>query len=158
MLMVAMLISCSDPVKNDLIAYINQGEELNKSFDEVNKKLEQSKNDPDAVVEVIRGQVIPYFSDVKEKFEKLPIKTQDVKKLNTMSIDIMERCGEIFELIAKAIEYKDEDRLTEAEEKMTEIENKIQEASDQYDKLFAKYEVKNPFGKFLNKTIMPSLN
>jgi predicted phage tail protein len=157
-LMIALLIGCGNPIKEDMINYSKKLDAIDKSFELMRSKVDKIGDDKDDYLKVIRGDIIPFFNDAKEKIENIDIKTKEVLEINNIFIIALELYAKSFDQISDAIEYMDEDRIKESEQTMAEAENKIDEGNAKWEKLTKKYNVKNIITKLMNNTIKPRLN
>jgi len=157
-LLIALLIGCGNSIKEDIINYSKKIDAIDKSFELMRSKTDKIGDDKDDYLKVIRGDIIPFFNDAKEKIENIDIKTKEVLEINNIFIIALELYAKSFDQISDAIEYMDEDRIKESEQTMAEAESKIDEGNAKWKKLTEKYNVKNIFAKFMNNAIKPRHN
>jgi methyl-accepting chemotaxis protein len=156
-LMIVLLIGCGNPIKEDMINYSKKLDEIDKSFELLRSKTDKIGDEKDDYLKAIRGDIIPFFNDTKEKLENIDIKTKEVLEINNVFIIALELYAKSFDQLSDAIEYMDEDRIKESEKTMGEAENKIDEGNAEWEKLTKKYNFKNIITKLMNNTIKPRL-
>jgi hypothetical protein len=127
------LTGCGNPVKDDLLSYDGQLDKTMKAITEFetaagNAKTETYKKD-------ITENVIPKVKEVKKQLEAINIKTTEVKDVNKLFIDAMDKYVESFTQMADAAEKGDTEGVKKATDVMNEGQKKIDESSKKFEEL-----------------------
>lgn len=150
MLAVVLLITigCTskDPIREDLINYINNEllpiANLEKEAAEAYESVTGSNYKDDIqLYNTVNEVVIPKYREFVEKLEAIQPKTEEIRKLHELYIEAANIQFNAFNLILSAVENQDRNLVVQANEKLEQGRKLLREFNYQLEELAKKHNV-----------------
>ena len=122
-ILVAVIAFSSNPVADDLINYINEDiDKIAETEEEMIFLYEQARKAPNdyKMSEIIEQQVIPKASELISVSESIEPKTEEVREVHELYIEVANKYKQAFTLMLPALQQQDYALVVEANEKIEE--------------------------------------
>lgn len=117
------LVSCGDPVYDDLENFVNvELKEINKNAEKIKEETATwaELDDLDAMLSSLTEVLIPLVDDSVKKIEKITTETEEVTALKDKYLEAMKAYQEGFAVILEGIQEIDQDKMITGRDKINE--------------------------------------
>lgn len=139
------IASVDDPIKNDLLVYVDSVSEamiLEENALKYYRSVADEKYEKDNTHIVIKKIVIPKYTEFVEKLENIKTQTEEVKKLHKIYTKVAHTRLKAFKQMQEGFEKKDGKLVKETDKILAEAQSSSDEYKRQLIKLTEEHNIK----------------